>query len=150
MPRPAKAAKLSLLDGNKGKKNTQTLKKRAEQEQKMKLETDKLLPPSWLDKIGKEAFLFVVEELTKIELIGNADLHAIALYSDFYSQYLKYKRLVKAKGNWVGDKPNPFISKMDNAAKQMRAFGSDIGLSPQARARLAIKLAEGEGEPEWN
>ncbi|EFD89913.1 phage terminase small subunit P27 family [Listeria monocytogenes] len=148
MPMPAKSARLKLLHGNTGKQNTNELKKRAKNEERMKMPTDKLRSPPWLDKEGREAFLFVVKELTEIDVAGNADLHTIALYADFYSQYLKYRRLVKAKGNWVGGRPNPFIAKMDSAAKQMRAYSADLGLSPVARSRLAIKLAE-EDETEW-
>ncbi|WP_270996980.1 phage terminase small subunit P27 family [Listeria seeligeri] len=151
MPKPSKAAHLSLLEGNSGKKNVATLKKRAEQEEKMKMKTDKLRPPKWLTKEGKEAFLFIVEELNEIELLGNADIYTIALFADFYSQYVKYKSIVKSTGNWIRGKPNPYISKMDNAAKQIRAFGSDLGLSPQSRVRLAIKLAEQEGDEDgWS
>nr|WP_240031224.1 P27 family phage terminase small subunit [Listeria monocytogenes] len=37
---------------------------------------------------------------------------------------------------------------MDSAAKRIRAYSADLGLSPVARSRLAIKLAE-EDETEW-
>ncbi|EOC5020472.1 P27 family phage terminase small subunit [Listeria monocytogenes] len=66
----------------------------------------------------------------------------------FMRIFIRYRRLVKAKGNWVGGRPNPFIAKMDSAAKRIRAYSADLGLSPVARSRLAIKLAE-EDETEW-
>lgn len=148
MPQNSQSARLQVLQGNPHKRNVTKLKKQAEKEEKLKMKTDKLTnPPSWLDKEGKKAFAFIVEELKEVELIGNADLFALAIYADSYSQYLKYRRIVKAKGNWVDGKPNPYITKMENAAKQVRGFGSDLGLSPQSRIRLAASLAE-QGDEE--
>lgn len=90
----AKSPKLKLLHGNTRKQNANELKKRAKNEERMKMPTDKLQPPPLLDKKGREAFLFVVIELTEIDVAWNANLHAIVLYADFYSQYLKYQRLI--------------------------------------------------------
>ncbi|WP_241433137.1 phage terminase small subunit P27 family [Listeria cornellensis] len=82
-------------------------------------------------------------------MINDADIAHLALYCDSYSQYLSYKRQVKKKGLWVDNKPNPFILRMKDAAIQMRSFGADLGLSPAARAKLAINLSsDDENEDE--
>lgn len=145
MAQQKQSARLQVLNGNPNKRNVTKLKKQAENEQKLKMNTDNLRkPPAWLDKEGKKAFIYIVQELKSVDLVGNADLYAIAIYADSYSQYLKYRRIVKATGNWVDGKPNPYITKMENAAKQMRGFGADLGLTPHARIRLAASLAEQE------
>jgi P27 family predicted phage terminase small subunit len=85
-----------------------------------------------------------------VELINDADVGHLALYCDAYSQYLSFKRQVKTKGLWIEGKPNPFIMRMKDAAAQMRSFSADLGLSPAARARLAISLRdEDEDDGEW-
>ncbi len=170
MPMPAKSAKLQLLNNNPNKKNIQTLKKRAAAEEKMKMATNKLEPPSWLDSVGKSAFQFICDELLSVELVTNPDVYAIAMYSSWYSQYIvltkqfnkmkrehkrKYKKMKDELGddiNQVDITPelygNPLSKQMDTCSKNMRSFGSDLGLSPSSRAKLAIKVAD-QDEDEW-
>ncbi|GAA0434492.1 phage terminase small subunit P27 family [Virgibacillus salarius] len=145
MPTPAKPARLQLLQGNPAKKNVDKLKRRAEQEEKMKMSADHVIPPSWLNDTAKKEFKRLADLLLSVELINDADVGHLALYCDAYSQYLSFKRQVKSKGMWVDGKPNPFILRMKDAAAQMRSFASDLGLSPSARARLAINL-EGDND----
>ncbi|RST58602.1 phage terminase small subunit P27 family [Siminovitchia terrae] len=145
MPTPAKPARLQLLQGNPAKKNVTELKRRAEREEKMKMSAEHVIPPSWLDKTAQKEFKRLATLLLSVELINDADVGHLALYCDAYSQYLSYKRQIKSKGMWVDGKPNPFILRMKDAAAQMRSFATDLGLSPSARARLAINL-EGDDD----
>lgn len=145
MPTPAKPARLQLLQGNPAKKNVTELKRRAEREEKMKMSAEHVIPPSWLDKTAQKEFKRLAALLLSVELINDADVGHLALYCDAYSQYLSYKRQIKSKGMWVDGKPNPFILRMKDAAAQMRSFATDLGLSPSARARLAINL-EGDDD----
>ncbi|API89424.1 terminase [Marinilactibacillus sp. 15R] len=168
MPQPAKSASLQLLHGNPNKKNTDELKKRAKAEEKMKMATDKIKPPSWLDALGKKTFAFIQEELLTVELISNPDIHSMALYCSWYSQYVlltkQYKKMQsehkkeykQQKENYeITGEPielspemygNPLSKQMDTCSKNIRAYGSDLGLSPSARAKLAIKMAEDEDD----
>lgn len=138
MPTPAKSAKLQLLQGNPAKKNVDELKKRAKQEEKMKMPAEHVTPPSWLSATAKKEFKRVADLLLDAEVITDADVTHLALYCDAYAQYLSFKKQVRTKGMWIDGKPNPFILRMKDAAAQVRSFGSDLGLSPSARARLAI------------
>lgn len=146
MPTPAKPARLQLLQGNPAKKNVEQLKRRAEQEEKMKMSAEHVIPPSWLDKTAQKEFKRLAELLISVELINDADVGHLALYCDAYSEYLSCKREIKARGKWVGDKPNPFYLRKKDAASQMRSFATDLGLSPAARARLAINLENEEDD----
>jgi len=144
MATPAKSAKLQLLQGNPAKKNTKDLKRRSEQEEKMKMSADHVFPPSWLNDTAKKEFKRIAKLLLSVELINDADVGHLAIYCDQYSEYLLCKEQVEQNGMWIGDKPNPFLLRKKDAASQMRSFGSDLGLSPSARAKLAITLDGGD------
>lgn len=148
MAQPVKSARLQLLQGNPAKKNTSDLKRRAEQEEKMKMNADHVIPPSWLDKTARKEFKRLAELLLSVELINDADIGHLALYCDAYSEYLSCKRQIKTKGLWIDGKPNPFLLRKKDAAAQMRSFGTDLGLSPSARAKLAINLGEDDTDDE--
>lgn len=162
MVMPAKSAKLQLLQGNPNKRNTEELKKRAEMEEKLRMESNEIIAPNWLDKVGKETFEFIKKELLSIELITNPDTFVIAMYCNWYAEYVhlnkqykkmkrdhkrEYKKQVES-GEEVTLAPelygNPLSKQMDTCSRNLRSFGSDLGLSPSARAKLAIKLAEEE------
>ena len=146
MSTPAKSARLQLLQGNPNKKNTNELKRRAENEEKMKMSADHVIPPSWLSETAKNEFVRVSKLLLEVELINDADVAHLALYCDAYAQYISYKKQVRKHGMWIDDKPNPFIIRMRDAAAQVRSFSSDLGLSPSARAKLAISLEDDNDE----
>ena len=172
MPQPAKSAKLQLLQKNPNKKNVKELKKRAEAEEKMQMKSDEIRAPSWLyNKLAKNTFDFLKNELLSVELISNADIYSLAMFCDWYSQYVhlqkqykkmqsiykkeykEKKRLAEENGESFFEPPemygNPLSKQMDTCSKNMRTFGADLGLSPSARAKLAIKLAKEEDDSEW-
>ena len=147
MPQPAKSAKLQLLNGNPNKKNTNELRRRAENEEKMKMANDNIVAPTWLDKAGKDTFNKVKTELIEIDVIANVDTYHLALYADAYSKYIAMNRKIMKDGLQDDNgNPHPLFVRQEKQATQMRTFGSDLGLSPSARAKLAIKLAQEEDD----
>ena len=144
MPMPAKSAKLTLLAGNKSRHVKAELEKRAANEEKMKMRAENIKPPSWLSATTKKEFVRLAELLSSIDLINEADIGHLALYCDAYAEYLSCKREIRKVGKWVDGKPNPFYIRKKDAAAQMRSLASDLGLSPAARARLAINLENEE------
>lgn len=162
MPQPAKSAKLQLLQKNPNKKNTNVLKQQAEAEERIRMKSDQINAPSWLDSTGKKTFEFIKKELLSVEIIENPDTYALALYADAYSQYVHLKKQLKKmrsmhkkqyklqKQEFLEDGTpitmtaeligNPLIKQMDTCAKNMRSFGADLGLTPAARTKLAKKL----------
>ncbi|MDT2660693.1 phage terminase small subunit P27 family [Enterococcus hulanensis] len=162
MSQPAKSAKLQLLQKNPNKKNTKVLKRQAEAEERLRMKSDEINAPSWLDSTGKKTFEFLKQELLSVEIIENPDTYALALYADAYSQYAYLKKQLKKLRNehkkqyklqeqefleygtpitmtaeLIG---NPLIKQMDTCAKNIRSFGADLGLTPAARTKLAKKL----------
>lgn len=146
MAEPAKSARLQLLQGNPNRRTKEELNKRAEQEKKMNMSAENVKPPAWLDTNGKKEFKRLAKLLTEVELVNDADVAHLAVYCDSYSQYLNFKKQVEENGMWIGEKPNPFILRMKDAAAQMRSYGSDLGLSPSARAKLAINLGDDKND----
>ncbi|EAE1298293.1 phage terminase small subunit P27 family [Listeria monocytogenes] len=173
MPQPAKSAALQLIQGNPNKKNTDELKRRAEKEEQLKMETDKIKPPNFLNKDGKKAFKFLKEELLNIELISNGDVYHLAMYCDALAEYMQYSKIIKADGyvetveiietefsdegegikskeyKVTHRKPHPLASKLDKSAMRVRSFGNDIGLTPASRAKLAIKMAQEDDDDDF-
>ncbi|EME7162223.1 phage terminase small subunit P27 family [Enterococcus faecium] len=150
MPQPAKSAKLQLLQKNPNKKNINELKKRAEAEERLQMKSDNIRAPGWLNKNAKKAFDFLKEELLEIELITNGDVYPLAMYCYWYSEHLTLQeQAAKAQKDDPEGIGNPLIKQLDTCSKNMRSFGSDLGLSPSARAKLAIKMAQSEDDDEW-
>lgn len=150
MPQPAKSAKLQLLQKNPNKKNVSELKKHAEAEERLQMKSDNIRAPGWLNKNAKKAFDFLKEELLEIELITNGDVYPLAMYCYWYSEHLTLQeQAAKAQKDDPEGIGNPLIKQLDTCSKNMRSFGSDLGLSPSARAKLAIKMAQSEDDDEW-
>jgi len=151
MPQPAKSAKLQLLHNNPNKKNVDELKRRAAVEEKLKMKTDKIRAPGWLNKDAKKVFNFLKKELISIELIENPDVYPLAMYAYWFAEHMNLQAQASLyQAEHVEDIGNPLIKQLDTCSKNMRAFGSDLGLSPSARAKLAIKMARDDGDDsEW-
>ncbi|MEC1268953.1 phage terminase small subunit P27 family [Bacillus vallismortis] len=160
MPRPAKSATLQLIQGNPNKKNTEELGTRAEHEKKMKMRSDNIKPPTWLDKVGKKEFKRVAALLTEVEIITEADISMLAAYCNAYSQYVSISKIIEEDGIMVhtegkdeDGKPiklvgeeHPLLKRQKNYFDQMKSAANDFGLTPSARAKLAITRTQEERE----
>ncbi|MEC2332499.1 phage terminase small subunit P27 family [Bacillus subtilis] len=160
MPRPAKSATLQLIQGNPNKKNTEELAARAEHEKKMKMRSDNIKPPTWLDKVGKKEFKRVAALLTEVEIITEADISMLAAYCNAYSQYVSISKIIEEDGimvhtegkdedgkliKLVGEE-HPLLKRQKNYFDQMKSAANDFGLTPSARAKLAITRTQEEWE----
>ncbi|CAI6279441.1 MULTISPECIES: phage terminase small subunit P27 family [Bacillus] len=160
MPRPAKSATLQLIQGNPNKKNTEELAARAEHEKKMKMRSDNIKPPKWLDKVGKKEFKRVAALLTEVEIITEADISMLAAYCNAYSQYVSISKIIEEDGimvhtegkdkdgnpiKLVGEE-HPLLKRQKNYFDQMKSAANDFGLTPSARAKLAITRTQEERE----
>lgn len=143
MPTPAKSARLQLIQGNPNRRTKEQLSRRAENEKKLQMRAlaENIKPPAWLPTMAKKEFKRLAQLLLEVELINEADIDHLAAFCDAYAQYVQYTKEIKRTGLWVDGKPNPMIMRKKDAAAQIRSFGADLGLSPAARARLAIKMS---------
>ncbi|WP_252242895.1 phage terminase small subunit P27 family [Clostridium sp. ZS2] len=103
-------------------------------------------PPSWLsDNIAISEFKRVVNELNSVKIVGNLDLSNIGGYCNAFSTYvyavekLKDKSLLINQVTKSGVKivENPYLNIRDNAASEMRKFGSLCGINVDGRLKLA-------------
>lgn len=114
------------------------------------MKSDNIRAPEWLNETAVRAFNFLKDELLEIELITNGDVYPLAMYCYWYAEHMNLQAqaaLTQAENpEAIG---NPLIKQLDTCSKNMRSFGSDLGLSPSARAKLAIKLSQDDGDDEW-
>ncbi|MGG0914707.1 phage terminase small subunit P27 family [Bacillus velezensis] len=160
MPRPAKSATLQLIQGNPNKKNTDELAARAEHEKKIKMRSDNIKAPPWLNKIAKKEFKRVAALLSEVEIITEADISMLAAYCNAYSQYISISEIIEKDGimvhteghdedgnpiQLIGEE-HPLLKRQKNYYDQMKSAANDFGLTPSARAKLAITRTQEERE----
>lgn len=155
MPRKAKPIELHLLDGNKNRKTKKEIEHRKKAEAALKPGSDNIKPPSWLCKSGKKVFEELAGELTKIDLVTNIDVYAMARWAHCYIKYQECAAIVNKDGvevlkaNSAGFPvagPHQLLSTMKQLNEQMTKLESEFGLSPASRAKLAMPPKE-EKEP---
>lgn len=115
--------------------------------------------PSSLDATAKREWTRISRELIAIGLLTSVDRAMLAAYCDAWSRWsqatneLQALRVAKGKSVLVvGTKTgypmqNPLIGIINTAADQMRKFGSELGLSPSSRTRLAVESAHEPKDP---
>lgn len=145
--RKARPVDAILADGNKANLTIAEIEARQEAEAKLKPAADKVRCPSWLDREGKKIWRAIAKELKDIDLITNVDIYALALACDAYSKYMAATKAIDEEGltieytnaaNNTNTIANPNIAIAQKYAQQWKSYCSEFGLSPAARARLAL------------
>lgn len=142
--RKPKPTELKVLQGNPGKRK---LEKNAPKAPPIEDST----PPAFLDKLAKEEWERVIPGLLKIGVITQADVMILAGYCQYYSRWVQAEDAVQKEGmtyhtyTKTGDEvirknPNVEIAKM--ASAEMRAFATEIGMTPSTRTRVHGKEAD--------
>jgi P27 family predicted phage terminase small subunit len=151
MGRNAKPIQLHLLEGNKNRLTKEEIEQRLEAEKKLQPKKDKIKPPAWLDPIAKKEFKRIAGELMELDLLTNIDVNALAAYCDAYSDYIKCTKIIQEEGLMVeytnkaaetNKVPHPLLTKKKQLHEQMRSLASEFGLTPSARAKIAIPKKE--------
>ncbi|MCL6453561.1 MAG: phage terminase small subunit P27 family [Alicyclobacillus sp.] len=151
MGRRAIPAHLQVLTGNKNRLTKAELEQRVEAEKKLTPRADKVKPPAWLDPVAKREFKRLAAELQELDLLTNVDVNALAAYCDAYSDYVACTRIIREEGLLVeytnkaaetNKVPHPLLSKKKQLHDQMRSLALEFGLTPSARAKLAMPKGE--------
>lgn len=145
----ARPISLSIIDGKKPKRSNREIEQRIKNEEALRVAKDKLLPPSWLGKIAKKEFQYIVEETQSIELLTNLDVHTLAVYTNVYEQYILCTKRINEDGIMVEANKasetvvaaHPLFVKQASLFDQLRKMQTDLGLSPSSRAKLALHAA---------
>src|SRR5690606_2563309 len=147
MPRKAMPIALHLIDGNKNRLTKAEIEARKAAEQRLRPKDDKVRAPTWLSKEAKKVFNQLVKELADTKLLTNVDVHILALWCDAYVDYINCTKIIEQEGLMVeytnkaaetNKVAHPLMTKKKQLAEQMRALASEFGLTPAARAKLAI------------
>lgn len=149
-----KPAKLQIVGGNQNHRNMQVLRDQAEIEDKMRGEISDFEAPEWLEvgSLARRTFNSVKKDLMEKEIVANTDIYTLAMFCDWLQKYVEFRAFVDKEPKDEDGIPNPFINQMDKAAKQVRSFGNDLGMTPAMRSKLAatmVKQQKGD-EDEWN
>ncbi|CCF06371.1 phage terminase small subunit P27 family [Bacillus velezensis] len=147
MPQVPKSAINQILEGNPNKKNTEELKERAEQEKQLQNIPDKkITPPKFLNDVANKEFKRIVKVLKNVRVLTEADIGLLATYCMAYSKVIEIEEILEREGLMVGEQEHPLIKRQKNYVDQMRTIGTDFGLSPIARSKLAITRTQEKRE----
>lgn len=143
MGRPPKPTHLKLIEGNPGGR------KIGREPKPRQITPD---PPDELDADAREEWDRMATSLDRLGLLTEIDRSAFAAYCQAYGRWAGAQRSLKKMaekdvtgaaaqiiktqgGNWI---QNPLIGIANKAARDMVNFATEFGMTPSARARLAI------------
>jgi P27 family predicted phage terminase small subunit len=145
---PPKPTALKLLTGNPGRRRINSKEPQPDRgEPRM---------PDGLSEEAKTEWKRVIPILSEMGVLTVADGATVAGYCQSRADWLKAQAEIEEYGvtvaepitNRVGDvvgerrKKNPAVTVASDAKKMMRAFASDLGLSPAARTRVHASPAD--------
>lgn len=145
MARPPKPMQVKIAEGNRSK-----------------VALAKLIPdpqgkgtphmPPDLTPVEEEMFMDVITSVPD-GLLSAADDGVLERYVSAWSRFREARLQVAKVGllvrSPVGPVRNPLLVVMHNAAREMAAAGSELGLSPTARARLTTGGKTGPDPMDW-
>jgi len=99
--------------------------------------------PSWLPGAAKAKWRRLGPVLKRLGLLTEIDEGAFTLYCVAWARFVHASQRIEREGPTItaGNKtliPHPLIAIMNAAMKQLCSLGAEFGLSPTARASLAI------------
>lgn len=109
--------------------------------------TGKPTCPKYLDKIAKQEWKHIVPELDSLGLLSKIDRAALEFYCESYSRYRQAMEHIRTEGEvmFSPDKNYPMVSPWASTANKAldncRRFLAEFGLTPAARARLRVDVA---------
>jgi P27 family predicted phage terminase small subunit len=133
---PPQPTNLKILRGNPGKRKLSS--------------TEPDPPPSipscpkYLNKVARVEWKRMAKELLSLGLISQLDraflagyCTAYATWADAEEQLEQYGKVFKAPSGYP--MASPYLAIRDRALEQMRAFGTEFGMSPSSRSRVKVK-----------
>lgn len=151
--RKAKPISVHLAEGNKANLTKEEIRKRQEAEEALRPATDKIERPAWLDPLARKTWDALVQELMVLDLITNVDVYSLAIACDAYSNYVKAAKDIRKEGQKINytnaagatnKVANPSIATGQKYFQTFKSLCAEFGLTPAARARLALPRGEEE------
>ena len=107
--------------------------------------------PSTLSPAAKRVWARVTPELARLSLLKAEDADALAVYCEAVVTFREATKQIRKDGAVITNTTtrkdgtvsewrtkNPAVSVADMAAKQIRAFGAEFGLTPASESKLSI------------
>ena len=157
MPRKAKSIGLHVVEGNKSNLTKEEIEKRKKAEKKLTPNADDIKRPKWLkhDKIAQREWRKIVPELKRLGLLTNIDTTALAMYCEAVSEYVTAVQEIREQGATIqytnakghtNTIENPAIQVKKKNYQVIKDMLKEFGLTPSARASLAINIKEDDQE----
>ncbi len=144
----------------RGRKPTPTvLKLVAGQTRKDRLNDDEPQPgegiptcPSTDDEV-RAVWDYTIDQLSRMRVVTMADRDLLATYCEAVVQHRRATEVISQRGiivegshgGWVS---NPAVKVQREAATQIRAFGTEFGLTPSSRTRIKVGAQKPSEAPE--
>lgn len=138
MARPARAA--STNAGHHAKEEIQA---RIEEEKKMRGNSDKLKPSSYLNAHQKKLFKAIVKELSNANILGNLDIYVLETTVIAIDRLQEIEKLVNEDIENLWDKT--LMASKEKYTKDLWRGCSELSLSPSARAKIGNINVQAKG-----
>ena len=112
---------------------------RSQVEAKLRGSADKLKAPDYLTKSQRSIFNFVLKEMDGLNLFGNVDIYLLAQYAICADTLINIE-IDRQDPDRVYAKD--LISARKTYSADFLKYGLELGLSPQARAKVGTYAAE--------
>ncbi len=117
-----------------------------------KPESNNIKMPSWLSTEGKKQFKALSKELDDARIITNLDTHALALYCEAYSTWIKATKTLQKEGSVIDSKngfptQSPYVLVANKAFDQMKVMLAEFGMTPSSRRRVSVVPKKDEHNP---
>ncbi|MFD1957313.1 phage terminase small subunit P27 family [Paenibacillus thailandensis] len=130
MARPTKSAKL-LHERSQTKDE---IEERINQEEKLKGQSDKIKPPSYLNSHQKKLFKYIVQQLDASGILGNLDVYILSTCVIAIDRLQEIERRINEDADKIGDKG--LMAAKDKYTKDLFRCTNELSLSPASRAKL--------------
>ena len=111
---------------------------RLEYEAKLRGESDRIRPPSFLSKEQKRLFKGIVDYLMPSGILGNIDVHVLTHTAITIDRINECERQLNENGLLDEEgKPSAYLKMKSNYMKEFFRLCNELSLSPQSRAKLA-------------
>jgi P27 family predicted phage terminase small subunit len=115
-------------------------------------------PPPYLSGYAKEEWIKVAKQLFYLKLLTRVDVSVLAAYCMAYQRWRQAEEALQELGAQLPLKGlmmrvgggalvrNPLVAIAQHAAADMVRYGAEFGLSPAARAHIALPPRDGKAE----
>lgn len=101
--------------------------------------TDEITPPVYLKKKQREEFVRIANQLTKLKILGETDVDALARYILSRDTYIALTKQIQTKK--ILDDPillDKYMKNQDRAFRQCDTSAKALGLTISSRCRLVV------------